>query len=101
MGNQASEHLRQFKNHNKEEYIVIYVTDKNGISVATSDTENRNKPIFQDGKPLITIVIPITEDGNTTGIIKAILKIDTLYKIISDVQIDETGHANLVEIGRA
>jgi len=125
MGNQASEHLRQFKNHNKEEYIVIYVTDKNGISVATSDTENRNKPIFQDGneeivkdmlsgksnkvylsdvyfddkdgKPLITIVIPITEDGNTTGIIKAILKIDTLYKIISDVQIDETGHANLVD----
>lgn len=125
LDNQASEHLRQFKNHNKEEYIVIYVTDKNGIPVAASDTENRNKPIFQegdeeivkdilsdksnkvylsdvyfdekDGKLLLNIAVPITEGESVTGDIKAVLKIDTLYKVISDVKIDETGHANLVD----
>ncbi|MBI3584897.1 MAG: PAS domain S-box protein [Nitrospinae bacterium] len=125
LDNQASEHLKELKNHNKEKYIVLYVTDKNGMPVAASDTENQNTLMFQksdeeivkdilsgksnkvylsdvyfddkDGKPLITIVIPVIEDGNTTGIIKAILKIETLYKIISDVQIDKTGHANLVD----
>jgi len=123
--NQASEHLKEFKNHNKEKYIVIYVTDENGIPVAASDTENQNKLIFQDndedmvkdmllgknnkvylsdvyfdendGKLLLNIAAPITEGESVTGAIKAILKIDTIYKVISDVQIDKTGHANLVD----
>ena len=51
----------------------------------------------KDGKPLLNIAVPITEGESVTGTIKAILKIDTLYKVISDVQIDETGHANLVD----
>jgi PAS domain S-box-containing protein len=121
----TSDHLKEFKNHNKEEYIIIYVTDKNGIPIASSDAEIQNKPIFQesdedmvkdilsgkskrvylsdvyfdetDGKPLLNIAVPIAEGESITGVIKAILKIETLYKVISDVQIDETGHANLVD----
>lgn len=122
--NQASQHLRQLKNHNKEEYITIYVADKNGSLVATSDFEDKNisqikklneemvkdmlsgksnkaylSDIYfdkKDGKSLINIIVPII-DEKVIGIIKAILKVDTLYKVISDVQIDKTGHANLVD----
>ncbi|MBI3815213.1 MAG: PAS domain S-box protein [Nitrospinae bacterium] len=118
---QASLHLKQIKDSKKDEYIAIYVTDKNGLLAAATDSEygiyqdNREswnasynyesgKPYLsdvyfdeRDGRPMMSIIVPIEEDGITIGTIKAVLKIDILNTVISGVQIDKTGHANLVD----
>ncbi|OGV95493.1 MAG: hypothetical protein A3I04_04245 [Nitrospinae bacterium RIFCSPLOWO2_02_FULL_39_110] len=116
LDNQASIHLKQFKANKIEKYISITVMDKNGKVVATTDSnyENNLKPkeiahtdgsykisdIYfneKDEKPMMSITIPVKEDSQLIGSLRAILKIDTIYRVILDVQIDKTGHANLVD----
>lgn len=116
LDNQASIHLKQFKANKIEEYISITVMDKNGKVVAATDSnyEDNTKlkeTVYNDGsykisdiyfnekekKPMMNITIPVKEDGQIIGSLTAIFKIDIIYRIILDVQIDKTGHANLVD----
>ena len=119
--NQASMHLKQLNYYEKDKYVAIYVTDKRGIVVAATDSEydlyktnielwkNLNnfeinkvhlRDIYfneKDSNPLMSIIVPIMEDGAAIGNIKTILKTDLLNRVILDVKIDKTGHANLVD----
>lgn len=122
LGNDVSIYFKTLKGYEEEKYEAILVTNRRGVLVASTNREYDYyqadqrwwRSVYNKGggnlflgdiyfdkrgdRYLIEIGVPVYRKGShhVIGAIKMVYKADQTFKVIADVKIDKTGHANLV-----
>src|SRR3990170_1771261 len=87
-----ADYLKEYMRQRMIEYGSILVTDKKGAIIAATD-----KPMdyYQSGKGWWDITFN-HDKGNAIGGLKMVHDVNDIFKVITNIKIGETGHANLV-----
>lgn len=122
LNDELSNNLKEYHKQGAREYGSILITDRRGVVIAATNKptnyyqsgENWWNITFDEGRGRVfisgidydkdvqtysvAIAVPIRDrdNKNAIGVLKMIHDVNDIFKIITNIKIGETGHANLV-----